>query len=134
MELVRELKRFVSPTSALSQAELRKAKPEQNPAVVTHEQPDGSVLLVAPLAEQGRGFMGWMAKRMQMPDSKTFELEPVGAFVWNHCDGKQTFETISRKLRERYKMNRLEADAALTSFLQTLGQRRLISLKMGTPK
>lgn len=134
MELVRELKRFVSPAPSMSQDDLRRAKPEQNPVVESHPQEDGSIILVAPLEQQGRGALAWIAKKMQMPSTKSFELEPVGAFVWANCDGKQTFETISRKLRDRYKMNRLEADAALTSFLQTLGQRRLISLKMGKPK
>lgn len=59
---------------------------------------------------------------------KSFELEPVGALVWSLCDGRHTFESISQKLRDRYKMNRLEADAALSAFLKMLGQRGLITV------
>lgn len=134
MGLADGVKGLIAPAPRLTQEQLKKAKPERNPEVTSEAQADGTVLLTAPLVLQGRGFMGWMAKRMQVPDRKSFELEPVGAFVWDLCDGQHTFDAISRKLRERYKMNRLEADAALTAFLQMLGQRRLIALKMGTKK
>lgn len=134
MGLADGLKSLIAPAPRLTQEQLKKAKPERSPDVTSDPQPDGTVLLTAPLILQGRGFMGWMAKRMKAPDRKSFELEPVGAFVWDLCDGNHTFDAISRKLRERYKMNRLEADAALTAFLQMLGQRRLIALKMGKTK
>lgn len=134
MGLADGLKSLIAPGPRLTQEELKGARPIQNPLVTEAPQDDGSILLTAPLILQGRGMMGWMAKRMKAPDTKTFELEPVGAFVWSLCDGRHTFDAISRKLRERYKMNRLEADAALTAFLQMLGQRRLITLKMGKTK
>ncbi len=73
---------------------------------------DGTAALDAPLAQQGRGFAAMLARWMKAPTTKKFELEPVGAFVWSLCDGAHSFDAISRKLRERYKMNRLEADAA----------------------
>jgi Coenzyme PQQ synthesis protein D (PqqD) len=95
---------------------------------------DGAVLLIIPLVLVGKGYWGWLAKKMNAPDTKTFELEPVGAFVWSLCDGRHSFDAISRKLRDEYKMNRLEADAALSAFLRTLGQRRLITLTMGKSK
>ena len=127
-------KGFIAPKPPISAEQMRKSKPLRNPVVVEAPGEDGGLLLQAPLVLQGRGFAGWMAKKMQTPDTKTFELEPVGAFVWKLCDGKHTFDTISRKLREQYKMNRLEADAALSAFLQMLGQRRLISLVTGREK
>jgi len=118
----------------LSPEQLKGAKPLRNPAVLSETIADGSEVLRAPLITQGRGIAGWMAKRMNAPDVKTFELEPVGAFVWHLCDGQHTFETISRKLRNQFKMNRLEADASLTAFLQMLSQRRLITLMVGKEK
>jgi hypothetical protein len=128
------VKQLIAPAPHLTQEQMKKAKPERNPEVTEARNPDGTVVLTAPLILQGRGVMGWMARRMKVPDTKSFELEPIGAFVWDLCDGKHTCDAISRKLRERYKMNRLEADAALTAFLQMLGQRRLIALKMGKQK
>jgi hypothetical protein len=128
------LKGLIAPKPRLTQEDLKGAKPERNPVVEEQLQADGSILLTAPLELQGRGLMGWIARRMKLPSTKTFELEPVGALVWSMCDGRTTFDAIARELRNRYKMNRLEADAALTAFLQMLGQRRLISLRMGKRK
>lgn len=113
---------------------LRKARPVRNEFIEEETQEDGSIVLVAPLEEQGRGMMALMARWMKLPPEKKFELEPVGAFVWSLCDGSHTVDAIARKLRERYKMNRLEADAALAAFLRMLGQRRLISLQWGKDK
>ena len=69
---------------------------------------------------------------MKVSDTKKFELEPVGAFCWQLFDGQNTVETISRKLREAYKMNRLEADASLNAFLQMLSAKSLITLQVPT--
>lgn len=132
MRLVELARKWVEPKNPVSADALRRAKPAKNPAVTEAPGEDGVILLTAPLVLQGKGYLGWMAKKMNAPDTKSFELEPVGAFVWSLCDGKHTFETISRKLQTQYKMNRLEADAALTAFLNMLGQRRLIILNPGT--
>jgi hypothetical protein len=121
-------------SSHLQPDHLRKSKPLRNPDVLQELGKDGSVLLLAPLLQQGNGFVGMMAKWVKAPDHKTFELEPVGAFVWSLCDGQHTFEGISKRLKEQFKMNRIEADAALLAFLQMLGQRSLITLTVGKEK
>jgi len=132
--LVRIARRFLDRSEHLQPDTLKKSKPLRNPAVRQEGGEDGSLMLFAPLAEQGRGLAGLMAKWVKAPDHKKFELEPVGAFVWNLCDGRHTFEGISKRLREQFKMNRLEADAALLAFLQMLSQRRLITLTIGKEK
>jgi len=107
---------------------LRKSKPARNTFVKWEALEDGTIILVAPLSTQGRGVMGRIAKRAGKPDVKQFELEQVGAFVWNLCDGRHTFEGISKRLREEFKLSRLEADASLSAFLQMLSQRKLITM------
>jgi len=134
MGLVRVVRQLVTPTEEIKPEKLRKSKPVRNPVVTQEQGDDGIVILSAPLILQGRGVAGMLAKWMKAPDQKKFELEPVGAFVWNLCDGKHTFEGISKRLREQFKMNRLEADASLTAFLQMLSQRRLITLMVGKDK
>lgn len=134
MELVRIVKQLVSGPPPLDPAKLRKAKPLRNPIVEAKELEGGSIELEAPLDVVGKKMTSALAKRMGAPETKRFELEEVGAFVWKHCDGQHTFETISRKLREKYKMTRLESDAALSSFLQMLSQRRLITLMVAKDK
>jgi hypothetical protein len=109
---------------------VRSLRPLRNERVTTEAKEDGSVVLIAPLEEQGRGVAAVLARWMKLPATKTFELEPIGAYVWSLCDGRHTVEAIVQRLRERYKMNRLEAEAALTAFLRMLGQRRLISIEI----
>jgi len=115
-------------------SELRKSKPIRNTFVVAEELEGGSLVLQAPLSTQGRGVLGRMAKKAGKPDVKHFELEQVGAFVWNLCDGKHTFDAISKKLRDEFKLSRLEADASLSAFLQMLSQRKLITMMVASKK
>lgn len=130
MTILATVKRLVAghPRRMAKEAYLR-SKPIRNALVETTEFEDGAVVR-APLLSQGTGMMGWLAKRANLPDTKEFELEAVGAFVWALCDGRHTVETIARKLRERFKMNRLEAETALGAFLETLSRRRLITLNV----
>ena len=132
--LVDLAKSVIDRSENLQPDQLKKSKPLRNPDVCQEIEEDGSLLLLAPLVQQGRGVAGMLAKWMKTPDVKKFELEPVGAFVWNLCDGRHTFEGISRALREEFKMNRLEADASLLAFLQMLSQRRLITLTVAKGK
>jgi hypothetical protein len=113
---------------------LRKAKPTRNTFVKFELLEDGTMILLAPLSSQGKGILGKIAQRAGKPDQKQFELEPVGAFVWSLCDGKHTFEGISRKLREEFKLSRLESDASLSAFLQMLSQRKLITMMVAEKK
>lgn len=115
-------------------AALRKTKPVRNTFVTSEVLEDGSIVLKAPLTTQGRGIMGKIAQKAGKPSDKQFELEAVGAFVWGLCDGKHTFEGISKKLREEYKLSRLEADASLSAFLQMLSQRKLITMMVADKK
>lgn len=107
---------------------MRKARPVRNPLVESEIASDGAVLLRVPTAELPRSFVGIFAKAAKLPQTRSFELEPIGAYVWHLCDGKTTFEGISQKLRDEHKMNRRDADAALSAFLEMLSQRRLVAL------
>lgn len=128
------LKRLVTGrTKRLTQEAYAKSRPTRN-SLVEEEAFEGGVRLKAPLQTQGTGLMGALAKWARMPDTKEFELETVGAFVWSLCDGQHSTEGIARKLRERFKMNRLEADTALAAFLETLAKRKLIVLAVPKKK
>ena len=131
MGLVQLIRAKVGGPAPIPVDKLRKAKPVRHPDVTWISAEDGSVLLQAPLEGQGRGIAAILARKMNLPATKGFEMEPIGAYVWTLCDGDTTVETIGKRLQERYKMSRIEADASLGAFLQTLGQRRLIVLTVG---
>jgi hypothetical protein len=69
-----------------------------------------------------------MARRSKANPIKKFELEEVGAFIWEQLDGKSSFQTLSKRIQKEYKLGRMEADASLAAFLEMLSQRRLITL------
>ncbi|MBX3118834.1 MAG: PqqD family protein [Fimbriimonadaceae bacterium] len=129
MGLVTRLRGIVEGRRGPSAKTFRASKPMRNPVVTIAAQTDEGTVLECPVKED-RGWVGKLARVSKHPATKRFELEPVGAYVWELCDGKHTFEGIARKIGERFKMNRLEAETALAAFLRMLGQRGLITLKL----
>ncbi len=129
MGLVGRVRSLVEGKRGPSAKAFRASKPLRNPSVVIAVQSEECTVLECPIRED-RGWMGKLARLSKHAAVKRFELEPVGAYVWELCDGKHTFEGIARKIGEKFKMNRLEAETALAAFLRMLGQRGLISLKM----
>ena len=111
-----------------------RCRPRRCDAVEEELQPDGSVQLRAPLNKNSRGLQAMIARAAKAPVKKTFELEAVGTFVWSLCDGTLSLETMAERLRVQFKMNRLEAEAALVAFVQTLGRKGLITLLPPEPK
>lgn len=134
MGLVQRLKQQIDPAPPITSQAFRKGRPQRRDSVRQEVLASGMIVLTAPLSLKGRGFAGWVARRMKLPDEKSYELEEMGAFVWTCCDGRATFDAISKRLQSQYKMNRLEADAALAAFLQTLGRRGLIEWIPGKAK
>lgn len=108
---------------ALDPARLRRAKPIRHPGAELEAREDGLVLVRVPVAKSRWPWAKGATHR-------TFELEAIGAFVWGLCDGERTVEGITHALREQFKLNRVEAEAALVAFLQTLSRRGLITLMM----
>ena len=128
MGLASQLKKFFDRRTPLSPDAFRTSMPVRNALVEVVSDNETGIVLQSPLSPGGKGLLSSIAKATKMPDVKRFELEPTGAFVWKLCDGRHTFEGISLKLREQFKMKRVESDAALGAFLQMLAQRRLITL------
>jgi hypothetical protein len=67
--------------------------------------------------------------RMPRGAVKTFELDEMGLWVWDSCDGRRTLLEVITKFAEHYKLSVREAEVATTKFLQTLGSRRLMRLE-----
>ena len=127
------LKRFIEGRKRMDPEAFRRAKPLRNPSAEWEKSDTGDILIRVPL-DTPNPILRSIARRANWPTSRQFELEAIGAFVWEYCDGNHSNETITRKLRERYKMNRLEAEASLSAFLQMLSQKGLITLLIGTKK
>ncbi len=89
------------------------------------------------LDEQGNGKLAvpvrptrvarWFIKDAK-PRTKSFELDPVGVFVWNEIDGKKSVEQLIRKIASEYNLELRQAEASTTAFLKTLMTKGLIGI------
>lgn len=64
---------------------------------------------------------------------KTFELDPVGIFVWKQIDGKTSVEQLIRRIAKQYKLDLRQAEASTTAFLKTLMTKGLIGIPLQKP-
>jgi hypothetical protein len=62
------------------------------------------------------------------PSDAKFELDEIGTFVWDSCDGTVPIHGMVERLATRYKLSRKEAEASLTIFLRNLVRRGLIAI------
>ena len=86
--------------------------------------------LTAPLAA-GR-LHRMLAGRRSMPE-KSFDLDELGAFVWESIDGRRHVEDLIRRFAGEKRVNLREAEVAVLAFLKTLAQRNLIALAVSEP-
>lgn len=66
--------------------------------------------------------------------SKTFEFDPMGKFVWDHCDGKASVQRISRDFARAYCVSEREAQVATERFLVMLAKKGLIGAAVPSKK
>lgn len=62
--------------------------------------------------------------------TKTFELDAMGLFVWNQCDGETTVERIIDEFAENFAIDRNRAEASTLEFLNLLAGRALVARKV----
>ena len=83
-------------------------RPVAKPGVVLREEFDEGAILYD--ADGGQGF----------------GINPTGAFIWKLIDGKNTAESIWRKMSEKIEALPPDARGHLEDFLQDLGVRGLV--------
>ena len=116
-------------------------RPIRNPFVRT-ERPEGDaegegagggVVLLIPIERTRRGrVLAWILKRLSrrpVPEFKHIELDEIGAFIWNLCDGTRTTREMIAQLASAYHLNRRDAEASLSEFLRMLGRRNLVGFQ-----
>lgn len=101
-------------------------RPVRNSLVTWEKRDNGESILTVPMNEKVSRLTRWMAQRMKVPNERHIELDEVGGFVWELCDGHHTVESIVQKAGKEYKMNRREAEVSVTMFMQMLHERNLI--------
>jgi len=101
----------------------------QNRRLRVERNAEGIITLYAPF--RAAPFIERMARWLGSPPragEAKIELDEVGSFVWDLCDGQRTVREMVSDLAGKYKLNRKEAEAGLTSFLRSLAGRNLVAI------
>ncbi len=61
--------------------------------------------------------------------SRTLQLDPLGASVWQMIDGKQSVHNIIEVFQAIHQLNRREAEVSVTTFFKELGKRGLLAMR-----
>ncbi|MCS6777851.1 MAG: PqqD family protein [Chloroherpetonaceae bacterium] len=101
-------------------------RPGRNSLLKWEKRPSGDVLLTVPQNERAGFVTRTLARWMNVPPERYVELDEVGGFVWELCDGNHTIDAIVQKTSRQFKMNRREAEVSVTMFLQMLHERNFI--------
>jgi hypothetical protein len=122
---------FSKPKPRLTRAEQLASRPALLVVPTSLRKEDGSISLTIPLRQASK-----ISRLFRMPAdaTKTFELDPVGAMVWESIDGKTSVHRIIRKLSKRYKLSEREAEVSTIMFLKMLTRKGLIGMQVKNPK
>lgn len=101
-------------------------RPGRNSLLTWEKRETGEMLLTVPQNQKVGRITRQMAKWLRAPTERHVELDEVGGFVWELCDGAHTIESIVQKTGKQYKMSRREAEVSVTMFLQMLHERNFI--------
>ncbi|MDX1933877.1 MAG: PqqD family protein [Capsulimonadales bacterium] len=119
----------------VSRAEVLASKPLRNPKVPWDREavrPDTPPVALLRIPRRSDRFGNAVARIFKLPDYRKLELDEIGSDVWEMCDGANSVEAITKKVVERYKLNRRQAETSVTAYLRMLAQRQLVILKRGT--
>ena len=62
--------------------------------------------------------------------NKSFDLDALGAFVWQHADGTRTVEALITHFAAHHQLSLREAEVPVLAFLKTLVERNLVALAL----
>ena len=112
---------------ALTRQDALGAKPEQLVKAKILVTEDGGAKLTIPLQTTR-----WTGMIFRLPENatKTFELDELGLFIWNSCDGKTSVQQMIRQLSQQRRMTLREVEVATLQFLQTLIRKGLIGVQV----
>ena len=103
--------------------------PVRNQAVEWRVEGERTLLVL----QRRRDWVGrLLATFFAVPKERQIELDAVGSYVWQNCDGHHTVAELIAALARKHKLDRKEAEVSLTTFLRLLGKRKLIAIAVPT--
>ena len=112
-------------TPRISREDMLASKPTRNEAVEWDRDENGDICITM-VRSKASWKLELLAKILYLPDRRRVVLDEVGSGVWEMCDGATTVAMMIRRLSERYKLNRKEAEISLLHYLRQLGKKKLV--------
>lgn len=110
---------------SISRQDAMAAKPVHMVKCQVEPTSDGGAKLKVPLKHGG-----WVGKVFRVPEGtmKTFELDALGFFVWESCDGKTSVQQIIRRLAKVQGLTLREVEVATVRFMQLLVRKGMLGM------
>lgn len=101
-------------------------RPVRNAAIEWERNDEGEASLRVPHRKDRTGkFFSFL---FRLPEARAVELDEVGTFVWELCDGQNTVESIVKAMCKKYKLGRREVEISVTTYLKMLAERNFIGM------
>jgi hypothetical protein len=101
------------------------AVPVLNQLVTIEHNDRGYVLLNLP--RRRTSMVRLISRVFRLPPYKRLELDELGTYAVELCDGSNTVAGIIARFAQRFRLNQREAEVSMVSYLQTLAKRGIIS-------
>jgi len=118
--------RFFRSNPKISRQQSFQSVPTINPYIKWHINAEDRVVLT--IKTPNKLFVKLAALIFPIPKENSIVLDEIGSFVWQLFDGNKTVEQIILKIKEKYKLNRKEAEASTIEYIKILVKRRYIML------
>ncbi|MFP4175949.1 MAG: PqqD family protein [Planctomycetota bacterium] len=69
----------------------------------------------------------WMAKLFHIPPYKEIELDELGTYTIELCDGEHTVKELIEMFADEFDLNHREAEVSMVDYLQKLAKRGIIA-------
>ena len=118
-------------TPQLTREESLGARPVLNQLVRIETGPDGQVVLNVP--RRKTPLLKIVSRLFKIPPDKQIELDELGTYVIQHCDGAATVAELIDGFAHQFQLHRREAEVSMLTFLKTLAQRGIIGFAIHDP-
>jgi hypothetical protein len=117
--------------STLSRREALACIPVKNRNVREQRLENGDVVVVYPMMVRPwmETLARWLGADATPPRTAKLQLDRLGSAVWVMLDGQTSLQRIAAAFSETHRLERKEAEVAVTQFIRELGRRGLIGLR-----
>jgi hypothetical protein len=115
----------------LSRREALACIPVKNRNVREQCLENGDVVVVYPMMVRPwmESLARWLGADATPPRTAKLQLDRLGSAVWAMLDGQTSLQRIAAVFSETHRLERKEAEVAVTQFIRELGRRGLIGLR-----